>query len=105
MNMKKLAFFLLGLGCLFAVNINASNVKADDETLTSAQQVKYQGLPCTYQTPCGPEVCPATPCYTDSVCTPTVNNTVPCAPVPCNPDTVCAPAPCNTPVPTGCGGC
>lgn len=79
---KKLALFLLGLGSLATVSLNAANY-------ASPQSEE----PSQYEQPCTPA-----PCYTDTVC-----NQVPCIPVTCTPDTVCNPAPCApAPCSPGC---
>ena len=66
--MKKLALFLIGMGCLATVSVSASNYSS------AMQQLQSQEEPCT-QVPCNPA-----PCQPDTVCNP-----APCNPAPCNP--------------------
>ncbi|MCH5228516.1 MAG: hypothetical protein J1F12_00795 [Muribaculaceae bacterium] len=83
---KRLALFLLGIGAMVAVGINAANYSPSYEQEQVAQE---QTVPCNPDSVCGPDYCGPNNCYTDTVCNP-----VPCNPAPCNP-APCNPAPCN----------
>lgn len=63
---KRLALFLLGIGSLVAVSVNAGN-------LVPSSQDPAPCVPIPCDTVCAPVPC-------DTVCT-----TVPCTPAPCNP--------------------
>ena len=106
---KKIALFLLGVGSLVAVSVNASN-------LNQTQDPVCNPVPCavTQTVPCD-TVCPnQVPCTTDVNCTTTstpcnVPYNTPCttpAVVPCNNpapcDTVCPAPSVTTPVANGC---
>lgn len=86
---KRFALFLLGIGSLVALSVNASNLSQSQQPVCDPN--------CT-PVPCD-TVCPAqVPCAAP--------NQVPCnapAQVPC--DTVCPATPCNTPVPANPGCC
>ena len=102
---KRFALFLLGLGSLVAVSVNAANLSQDQQAdpVNQTQQTT-QVVPCYPDSVCGPEYCAPNNCWTDTVCTPAPCNPVPCAPAPCAPVQTPTPAPATTPA-TGPGCC